>query len=303
MSSADAGRLEAREVTRRHARSFHVASHLLPRARRDAACVLYAFCRAADDAVDTGDPAEAGARLETVRARLDRVYAQRPADALESALAEEVARWSIDRAAFDGLLEGMALDLGHAPLRTTQELLRYCHLVAGVVGHLMLPVLGATRAAARDRAAELGVAMQLTNILRDVDEDLARGRIYLAAEELAQFGLTHGDVRARIRDERWLAFVRAQIARARRLYAQALQGVPLIETWSGRLCTRAMALIYGDILRALELRGGDPFAGRARVGPARKLWLLARALVGADGLYERPALPLAGLAPGIHGGT
>ena len=293
--SAALGLEEAREVTRRHARSFHFASKLLPRERRDAACTLYAFCRSADDAVDEAedlDLAERRARLEHLRFRLDRVYRQRPTCDVDAALASVVAKHDIPREPFERLLEGLELDLSPIRLRTSGELLRYCHLVAGVVGHLLLPVLGARAAEARDRAADLGVAMQLTNILRDVDEDLGRGRIYLPEEELAAFGLTHDDVRARRSSPAWLAFVAAQIARARSLYARAAEGIPLIETWTGRLCVRAMGSIYGDILRALERQGGDPFRGRAVVGGGRKMVLLAAAFANLPRTWSSPETAL-----------
>lgn len=291
--SAAAGRIQAKALTRHHARSFYLASHLLTGERRNAAYALYAFCRAADDAVDevTGTIEDEGRkRLDRMRERLDGIYAGQPQSDMDAALAEVVVRYGIERVSFDELLEGMQIDLQPVALQTTEELLRYCYLAAGVVGHLLLPVLGARTAEARDRAADLGVAMQLTNILRDVAEDLDRGRIYLPAEELAAYGLSHDDVRARRTSPEWHQFVAAQIARARSLYARSSEGIPLIQTWTGRLCTRAMSLVYGDILRAIELRGGDPFRGRAVVGKARKFQLLATAFTGRSlSTKQRPS--------------
>lgn len=279
--SSARGRELAKEVTRQHARSFYFASHLLTRARKEAAYAIYAFCRAADDAVDEANSvAEARERLDAMRRRLDAIYAERAECDADLALQEVVVRFRIDRSAFDGLLDGMESDLVPAAFKTTGELLRYCHLAAGVVGHLLLPVLGGESADARRRAADLGVAMQLTNILRDVDEDLERGRIYLPSEELAAFGLTHADIRERVVGASWQDFVAAQIQRTRALYARANEGIPLIRTWTGRVCARAMSLIYGDILRAIEQQGGDPFQGRARVSGLRKLHLLVCAVVG-----------------------
>jgi len=286
---------ECRVSTRHHARSFYFASHLLPPVRRAAAYALYAFCRAADDSVDEdrgASPQELQDRLGQLRARLDRVYEQQAiVDGPDLALADVVGRFGVARAAFDELLTGLQSDLEPVALQTTQELLRYCHQVAGVVGELLLPVLGAESTEARARADDLGVAMQLTNILRDVGEDLGRDRIYLPAEELAAFGLTHRDLRRRVLDERWSELMRAQILRARWYYERADLGVPLIRTWSGRLTTRAMRLVYGDILRAIEANRYDVFARRAQVSSARKLVLLSFALVAARPPSARPPVP------------
>lgn len=276
------GLRDARETTRRHAKSFAFASHLLPGDRRAAAYAVYAFCRSADDAVDEAPDRDAALlALEAVRARLDVIFSERvPAIHADLALAHVARRWGLARAPFDALLDGMAIDLSPVAFETWAQLEDYCFKVAGVVGHMLLPVLGASSEEARDRAADLGIAMQLTNILRDVGEDLGRGRIYLPAEELAAFGLTHEDVRGRTLDARWRTFLAAQIARARAYYARAAIGFPLIETRGGRVCARAMGAIYGDILRELERGGHDPFAARARTSTPRKAWLATLAVLG-----------------------
>jgi phytoene synthase len=270
-----------RQVTRTHARSFSFASHVLPKERRMAAYALYAFCRSADDAVDTVSDVPVVERFGQVQRRLDRVFAgEGIVELTDLALADVVQRYGHDRAPFDGLLEGMRIDLEPVAFDTTEQLLEYCHLAAGVVGEMLLPVLGASGPEARARADDLGIAMQLTNILRDVGEDLDRERIYLPAQELALFGLTHEDVRARRRNEAWRAFLQFQIQRARDTYARADLGVPLIRTWGGRLCTRVMRLVYGDILRAIELNRYDVFSTRARTTTGRKVALLTLAFAG-----------------------
>jgi phytoene synthase len=193
---------------------------------------------------------------------------------------DTVRRYGVERAAFEELLVGMEQDLVPARFRTTGELLVYCHRAAGVVGHLMMPVLGAQGAEARARAADLGVAMQLTNILRDVGEDLSLGRIYLPEEELRAYGLSHADVEARRTGPAWSAFMAAQVDRARGYYARADRGMPLIRAWGGRLCARVMRAVYGDILRELEAGAYDSFAVRHATGTGRKVALLAMSLVG-----------------------
>ena len=284
-----------REVTERHARTFSLAAHLLPREIRAACYAVYAFCRRADDAVDEalGDPA---AGLVEARARLQRAYSPeglQDSDPELRALAWAVQRFEIPRAPLEQLLVGMAIDLGPVRLRTRKELLRYCSLAAGTVGRALAPALGAPAEVA-DAAEALGIAMQLTNILRDVDEDLGRGRIYLAQDELLEAQVA---VEPRLADARFRGFIAEQIAQARAWYARAEPGVRRIPSLRARLCVRAMGVIYGEILAALERQGCDPFAGRARVGTARKLWLLltcvfGRALPGVARTQPEPALLL-----------
>jgi phytoene synthase len=285
-TSASAGALSrsydaCARLTREHARSFYAASRLLTRRQKSAAFALYAFCRVADDTIDTAAGASREALqegLEWLRRRLDRVYADEVAEeGPDLALADTVHRYGIRQEAFQELLRGLEWDVDPVAFQTTAELLQYCHLVAGVVGELMLPVLGASGPEAIARADDLGIAMQLTNILRDVGEDLDHGRIYLPAQELAEFGLSHDTVRRRVADDRWRSFMTWQIQRARGYYARADLGVPLIGTWNGRWTTRAMRLMYGDILRVLERTGCNPFRGRARTTGSRKLVLLAAA--------------------------
>ncbi len=299
MIASDAAYETCRAVTRSRARSFYFASHVLPAERRKAAFAVYAFCRAADDAVDeAASPDDARSRLDEARRRLDRIYGAggtiEPA-LPDAALAEVVQRYGVEREAFEELLLGMAQDLEPVRLETTAELLVYCHRAAGVVGHLMLPVLGAEGLEARARAADLGVAMQLTNILRDVGEDLTLGRIYLPAEELRAFGLSHADVEARRTGPAWSAFMSAQIERARGYYARADLGVPLIRTWGGRLCARLMRATYGDILRIIELGAYDTFHVRHATSTGRKVALLALSLFGGVPSSGRPQRPPAAL--------
>jgi phytoene synthase len=298
------GRQRCREITRRHSKSFYFASHLLPAGAQSAAYAVYAFCRSADDAVDEagGSVEVARTNLNAMRGRLDAIYSGTPDDPCDRALAAVVAERKIDRAPFDALLDGMEMDLAEVRLRTTAELDLYCYRAAGVVGLLMLPILGAKVAAARLPATQLGVAMQLTNILRDVGEDLGRGRIYLPEDELAKFGLSHTDIEQHRLDARWVAFMQAQIHRARDLYRQAWEGIRLIETRGGRLCARVMCLVYGDILRSIERAGYDTYRQRARTTTLRKFTLLGAALLARS----TPLLPVATerqrLLPEIAGG-
>lgn len=295
------GYLECREVTRRHAKSFFLASALLGRERRRSAFALYSFCRRLDDLIDVASPDDRGRALAKVDALLTAVYAGEapereglPWSAAElAAFADTVRRHQIPRQPFDDLVAGMQMDLVQNRYRTFAELERYCYRVAGTVGLMLSHVLGFTRPDALARAIDLGIAMQLTNILRDVREDAQRGRSYLPEDELAAFGLSSESLASGVTGERWTAFLRCQIARARAYYLRAALGVPQLR--SGRWMVRAMAALYGAILEAIERRGYDVFSARAFVSMPRKVQLLCAAALPVPPprqLMPVPALPV-----------
>ncbi len=296
------GYREAREVTRRHARSFFFASALLFGARKRAAYALYAACRGLDDLVDDGrvaDPAGRLAEASDVLARAMRGEPVRPADAHPwtpaqlAALSDAAGRFAIPGRPFAELVRGMEMDLSGLEYRTWAELDLYCYRVAGTVGELMAPVLGCRDDSALGAARDLGKAMQLTNILRDVREDYERGRVYLPSEELRAFGVVREDLAAHRVSDGFRALLRHQVARARALYASGAQGVPALGTAASRATVRVMGAVYGGILGAIEARNFDVFSARARVGA----WGKVRLALGA--LARPPAPPLleAGGAP------
>jgi 15-cis-phytoene synthase len=303
----------AKAVTRVHAKSFFFASYLLCGLRRRAAFALYAFCRRLDDLVDGGEdvapaapvgviPADLPERLRAARQVVAEVYLTLPslaAPALESpaerlmcasaqspwdpgelaALAHCIRHYRIPEQPFQELISGMEMDLAKARYASWEELDLYCYRVAGVVGLMLTPVLGCADAAAAGPAADLGRAMQLTNILRDVKEDLARGRVYLPQDELRAFGITEAQLREGRVDEAWRAFMRHQLARARRLYARSAAGLPLLTGFGSRSMVRLMGALYGDILRDIERRDFDVFSARAHTTGPRKLALASTALL------------------------
>jgi 15-cis-phytoene synthase len=274
-------RLACRAWIARHSKSFYLSSLLLPARVRQASWALYAFCRRADDAVD--EQAAGGmARVEALRARLERVYAGRADDdPIDRAFAAVVERHAIPRALPEALLSGMEMDARGTRYADDDELLVYCFRVAATVGLMMTRVMGASDDVAYLRAADLGVAMQLTNIARDVGEDERRGRVYLPAALLDGVG---GDRKAA---------VRALLARAEAHYRAADRGVPLLP----RDCRFAIASarnIYSAIGTAIARNGYDSLSQRAYVSLPRKLWLVARALParfssGADAHQPGPA--------------
>ncbi len=278
-------------VVRVHARTFHAASLLLPAEKRRAAFALYAFCRVADDIVDTGeqDPVDARRRLGDYERALEAMLSGWADGPVFRELAWAVRRYHVPHQSLRELLAGVALDLDPASYASWGALASYCEGVASSVGEMCTHVFGVvgghdTRASAVRYARVLGAAMQLTNILRDVGEDARRGRCYLPADDLAAFGLTPNDVLHRAdlaRDERWRPFVAFEIGRARALYEAARPGLALLAPDSAR-CATACADGYAGILDAIEAIGYDTISTRARLGVSARLGVLWRAWRGGS---------------------
>jgi phytoene synthase len=262
---------EARATTQRVARTFALACRLLPRSVRRDVYLLYLVFRALDDAVDEQMPG-AAERIAAVEAWAAGEPGERTREV--EVLDDLAARHPLPRVALAEFCEGMRWDMAGREFVTEAELDAYCYRVAGTVGVVLASVLG-TRddARARPAAAALGMAMQRTNILRDLDEDRAAGRVYLARETTDRFGPALPGARE--------GLLRDQIARADARYEEGLAGIPLLCT--GRAAIRAAAWMYRDILRQIERDGYGARAGRAVVPRRRKLWLLARSLPDASG--------------------
>lgn len=268
----------ADQLTRRNSQTFYVATALLPRAPRRAIRALYAFCRSTDDLVD-----REGARPADVarwRAAVARPAA-RQTDPVLLAWALTREQYGVDPRYETELIDGVALDLSQARYATWAELERYCYLVASTVGLLAMPILGLAAGARFDDAApyaiKLGIALQLTNILRDVGEDAARGRVYLPHADLARFGLTDADILRGADDQRFVALMQYEIARARQLYAEALPGVALLSP-AARPAVGAAALLYRAILNRIEALSYRVHTQRASTTARQKLLMLPAVL-------------------------
>ena len=276
-------------------KSFALASKLLPRGVREPTAVIYAFCREADDAVDapSDDPLDA---VDRQRRRLERVFAGAPVnDPVERALAVVAERFALPRAPFDALLEGFAWDARARAYDTLEELSAYATRVAGTVGVLMTALMGPRSAHVLARACDLGVAMQLTNVARDVGEDAARGRLYLPRAWMREAGLDPHAWLARPAPSEALAAVVARLLReADVLYARADAGIAALPPRC-RPAVRAARLVYADIGRSVARAGYDSVRARATVSLGRKLWLALRALApstrGEDRLHEDALAP------------
>ena len=268
-----------RGLTRRYARTFYFASHCLPGSVRPHAYAIYAFCRSADNAVDEAQSLpDARQQIAQTRLDLNRVYAGAPVPPLYQAFRRTVQEKAIPRDLFEALLDGMEMDLTISRYATFADLDLYCYRVAGVVGLMMTHLFGYRSERCFPSAVALGQAMQLTNILRDIQEDLERDRIYLPQDELAQFGVTEAALAARQVDEPFHELMRFQIARARAAYTEAEAGIPDLIGHSSRLTVRVMGRLYGGILNAIERQDYDVFRSRARVSTPRKLVGLGQCL-------------------------
>jgi phytoene synthase len=269
-------------LTAANSRSFHLASGLLPRDKRRAVRALYAFCRVTDDIVDCAQPGggeapdAAAAALDAWRRRL--AAAAPPADDLVAvAWADARRRYRIPQCYADQLIDGVARDLSQRRYATFADLAAYSYGVASTVGLMSMHVVGYAGPEAIPYAVKLGVALQLTNILRDVAEDWQRGRLYLPLDELAAFGLAAEDVAAGVAagrgNPRWRNFMRFQIERNRRLYAESRPGIALLDL-DGRFAIAAAADLYCAILADIERHGHDNLSRRAFVPAGTKLAML-----------------------------
>lgn len=273
-ASADlaAAREYCHDVTRRSGSSFLAAFRLLPPERRAALNAVYAFCRFVDDATDDASRPDPGNLLARWRAELEAVFAGTPRHPIGVALADAVRRFALPREPFEELIAGVETDLGRSRYATFADLERYCYRVASTVGLLCIGIFGCRTPDAEAYAVDLGIAFQLTNILRDVGEDARRGRIYLPLEDLAQFDC---DERA-ILEGRWTPAVGALLAfecgRARAYYLRArLRLAP--EHRRALAPAEAMRAIYERLLARIEARRFDVFRGRVALSPYRKMGL------------------------------
>lgn len=281
------------EVARREAKNFFYGFLLLPSQKRDALCALYAFMRGVDDiADDTRDAAggteEKQRRLVERRAEMDRVlHGEDVTGAVWPAFRDAMERYSIPRRYLHDLITGAEMDQIPRGYDTFDDLRQYCYCVAGTVGVACLHVFGFRDPRATEVAEKLGVAFQLTNILRDVPGDLAMGRIYIPREDLRHFDVSETDLRTRRFTEGWRALVEFQAARAWQFYSESWPLIQLVNEDS-RAALWALARIYLGVLERVvalnRVRDRNMFTAPApRLTTARKLWILTRARMGWHG--------------------
>lgn len=269
-----------RALARRHGTTYYWAARVLPVVKRHHVWALYAFCRYADEIVDDPGWPDVDARARALADFGDRFFADlaagRSDDPVLKGVVHTVRAFEIDPDLFRRFLRSMAMDLTVERYETYEELAVYMDGSAAVIGEMMLPVLEPRSPDAVAPARALGEAFQLTNFLRDVGEDLARGRVYLPQEDLDRFGADPWRFRV---DEPWRRLAAFEADRCRALYAEARAGEDLLPPDSAR-CIRAARILYGEILDAVEANGWDVFSQRARVPRRRKAAVVLQALRG-----------------------
>ena len=264
-----------RRLNAAHGKTYYLATLLLPPAKRPYVHALYGFARYADEIVDDlASTLREHEKAELLAAWGDSFLADvrkgHSDDPIGRAVVDTVLRWDIPVEHFEAFLASMAMDLTVREYATYADLYTYVYGSAAVIGLQMVPVLGPLSPDAFDPAKDLGVAFQLANFVRDVGEDLERGRVYLPMDELARFDLTREDLERRVVDDRVRALLRFQVARVRRLEAAARPGIDLLEP-SSRPCIDAARVLYCGIVDEVERIDYQVFDRRARVSRRRRL--------------------------------
>ena len=259
--------------------SFYYSFLFLPRARREAITALYAFGREVDDIADEcNDPAIARVKLEWWRQELAHTFADKPSHPVSQALLPAIHHYGLALEQFEEIIDGMEMDLQHVRYPDFKALQLYCYRVAAVVGQLAATIFGYRERATLKYAHDLGIAFQLTNIIRDVGEDARRNRIYLPQDELVQFGVREQDILAGRSSPALRALLVHQTARAQQYYTQALQELPHVDRRSQRPGLM-MAAIYRTVLDEIARDDFPVLKQRVSLTPLRKLWLAWRTWV------------------------
>lgn len=282
----DASYKHCANLTKEHSKTFYLASSLLPEKKRKAVRALYSFCRVSDDLVDCGNH-DMMAALELWREQSFHDHVEHKDEVLFA--------WSNTRKLFqipkyygEQLIQGVSQDLVKNRYNNFEELAKYCYGVACTVGLMSMFIVGYTDETAFPYAIRLGVALQLTNILRDVGEDWQRGRLYLPKDEMQKFGITEEDIDKGIVSDRWRQFMRFQINRNRRLYNESLPGIALLNK-DGRFSIGAAGELYQAILDEIEVNDYDVFTKRAHVKTSKKIRMLPSVWYRSTiNLYPKP---------------
>ena len=274
---------QAEVITAEHSKSFHFASGLLPEEKRSAVRALYAFCRTVDDIVDEVESKkDRDFELDYWR-NIVQTASSSADDLVAAAWADTLTRYHIPRHYALQLIDGVARDLSQTRYQTFDDLATYCYGVASTVGLMSMYIVGFKSHDAVKYAIKLGVALQMTNILRDVGEDYRNGRLYLPREELIQYGIREQDIAEGRVTDNWRQFMRFQIDRTRTLYKESWAGVKMLER-EGQLAIGAASTFYSGILDDIEKHDYNVFTRRAslsawgKISRVPSLWVKVHAL-------------------------
>lgn len=275
-------------ISRTRARNFYYAFLLLPKAKREAMCAVYAFMRYCDDLSDdlNDGSGKAAAAIDQWEADLRRALAgDHPPHAVWPAFLDTVHRYQIPHEYFFEMIRGVRSDLEPRRIARFEELYEYCYRVASVVGLTVISILGFQGARALELAEKCGIAFQLTNILRDVREDAQNDRVYLPEEDLSRFGVTVADLRSGAPSDAFRALMAFEAGRAWAYYRESFPLVTLTAR-SGRACLSALIGIYSNLLRAIEQADFDVLTQRVRLSAAEKILILCKSLLGVQRLPQ-----------------
>ena len=275
MDELQASYAECKRLNALHGKTYYLATLLLPKSKRPYVHALYGFARYADEIVDDlASTLTVDEKAKALSSWGDKILydlaSGRSDDAVGRALIDTVNRFHIPHAHFEAFLHSMTMDLTVTEYQTYEDLLEYVYGSAAVIGLEMVPVLGVLEEGAYECAKKLGIAFQLANFIRDVGEDLDRGRIYLPLDELAQCGVSRQMLEARVLTPQIIEALKFQIARVRRLQAEATPGIKMLEAAS-RPCIEAASTLYCGIVDEVEKIGYDIFNKRAKTSTARRL--------------------------------
>ncbi|MDD5432479.1 MAG: phytoene/squalene synthase family protein [Candidatus Omnitrophica bacterium] len=279
------GYKEAEGITKKFAKTFYFASRFLPKEKRLASYSIYAICRISDETVDKAKSENYAKDLDELQETINNAYSQtEQKSSLLLCFRETVKKYEIPKLYFDELISGMRMDLEKSRYRNFEELYKYCYKVAGVVGLMMAKIFKSNNPDSEKYAVNLGVAMQLTNILRDIKEDLNRNRIYLPGDELEKSSVSEGNLNKSIIDENFKHLMEFQINRARQYYADSSIGIKMIGDLKSRFVVLTMRELYSGILKEIERNKFDVFTKRAHVSYFKKIFLILKLIFRGENL-------------------
>ncbi len=276
LPSLDEAYRSCETVVKERAKNFYFAFLTLPRKERLAICAVYAFCRACDDYSD--DDLELQRKLESLeehRRLLHEAYEGRPANSAFLALHDTVERYGIPLQYFDEIIDGVLMDLTVSRYATFDELYKYCYRVASVVGLVCIEIFGYTDPKAKAHAVDLGIAMQIVNIMRDVREDAERDRIYLPKEDMERSGYSEKDLFSGVVNGPFDELMRMQSQRAREHFQKGRLLLPLLSP-RARACPAVLQGLYSELLGRIETRGYNVYGSRIRLSTREKIWLAGK---------------------------
>ncbi len=269
-----------RNITRREAKNFYYAFLTLPATKRRAIYAAYAFCRHCDDSVDEAISTNAKLKaLTELQINLDLTYSGNASSPVYVALADVAQRYAIPQDYFQEIIIGVKSDLVKDRFQNFEELKGYCYSVASVVGLICLHIFGYEDDTAKEYAVDLGLAMQLTNIIRDVREDLDMGRVYLPQDELVQFGYTEQDLKNGVRNEAFIELMQFQSQRARKYFEQGFKLLPYLSRRS-RACPAVLGALYSNVLDRIEASDYHILESRVALSAPQKVVITAKTWLG-----------------------